>query len=74
NNKGYALSSKEDGSSYLEEYLELLESAVPTAVSSDDIFDIVMEEANGYFQGDKDLDSVVDVIQRRVQLYLDERK
>lgn len=74
NSTGYPLPAKEDGSSYLEEYLELLKSAVPTAVDSDNIFNMVMEEADSYFQADKDIDTVVDIIQRRVQLYLDEQK
>lgn len=74
NGKGYPLPAKEDGSSYLEEYLELLESAVPTAVDSEDIFNLVMEEADSYFQADKDIDTVIDIIQKRVQLYLDEQK
>lgn len=43
----------------------------PTADST--IAGIVWEETEPYFNGDKDLDSVVDIIQRRVQTYLDER-
>ena len=41
---------------------------------SDEMFMLVMEEADSYFNSDKDLDSVVELIQRRVQLYMDERK
>ncbi len=74
NGTGYPLPAKEDGSSYLEEYLELLESAVPLSSDSDDILNLVMEEADGYFYSDKNIDSVVDSIQKRVQLYLDEQK
>ncbi len=73
NNTGYSLPAKENGESYLEEYLDFLRGAVPLAVSSDDIFDIVTEEADSYFQSDKDIDTVIDIIQRRVQIYLDER-
>lgn len=71
---GFLLPAKADGSSYLEEYLQLLQSAEPASFASDELFDMVMEEANGYFSSDKSLDEVVDLIQNRVQLYLDERK
>lgn len=74
NNTGYQLPAKADGSSYLQEYLELLQKAEPTAFDSEDIFNIVMEEADSYFHSDKDLDAVIDIIQKRVQPYLDERK
>lgn len=74
NNTGYQLPARADGSSYLEEYSELLQKAQPIAFDSDDIFNIVMEEADTYFHSDKDLDTIIDVIQKRVQLYLDEQK
>lgn len=73
-NNGFQVPAKDDGSSYMEEYAELLKSAVPAAFDSDEIFSMVMEEANSYFISDKDVDKVIDIIQRRVQLYLDERK
>lgn len=71
---GFLLPAKADGSSYLEEYMQLLLNAEPASFASDELFDMVMEEANGYFSSDKSLDEVVDIIQNRVQLYLDERK
>ena len=37
------------------------------------LYDIVLEEAQSYFAGDKTLDEVVDIIQRRASLYVDER-
>ncbi len=37
------------------------------------IVEIIIEEADGYFDGVKDLQQVLDVVQNRVQLYLDER-
>lgn len=36
--------------------------------------EIVAEEADGYFTSGKDMEQVIDIIQRRVQNYLDERK
>lgn len=37
------------------------------------VMNIIYEEADGYFQGQKDAKSVVDVIQNRVGLYLQEQ-
>lgn len=73
NDNGYSLPAKENGEPYLEEYLDFLRDAVPLAVSSNDIFNIVAEEADSYFQSDKDIDTVIGIIQNRVQIYLDER-
>ncbi|MBQ7925751.1 MAG: hypothetical protein IJ335_05590, partial [Lachnospiraceae bacterium] len=36
------------------------------------VLDIVQEEAEAYFQGQKNVDEVCAIIQSRVQLYLDE--
>ena len=74
NNTGYQLPAKADGTSYLEEYVELLGKAVPMAFDSEEVFNLVMEDADSYFHSDKDLDTVVDAIQKRVQIYLDERQ
>ena len=49
-----------------------MDSCVLMPPEDDAIADIVMEEAEPYFAGDKDLDTVVEIIQNRVQLYLDE--
>lgn len=38
------------------------------------IYDIVLEQAGPYFAGDKTLDETVDLIQRRVTLYVNEQK
>ena len=37
------------------------------------VMNIIYEEAEGYFQGQKDVEKVVDVIQNRVRLYLQEQ-
>lgn len=63
-----------DKSTYLDEYLAFIESAVPRPTESDSLFEMVMEEADSYFSSDKSLDETVKTIQNRVQLYLDERK
>lgn len=53
---------------------ELLDSAVGRKGFSYDVYRIIMEEAQGYFAGDKDIDATVAVIQDRVQLYIDENR
>jgi len=50
----------------------LLEAAEPTNLSWGNIFNIINEEAAPYFYGQKTLDEVVDIIQRRAQLYVSE--
>ncbi|MCM1569590.1 MAG: extracellular solute-binding protein [Roseburia sp.] len=66
------LMAKPDGSSYLEEYLELLESCVVATNQAAQIQRIISEEVPAWFQGDKDAETVADIIQKRAQLYLDE--
>lgn len=68
------LEYKPDGTSYLEDYLEYIDSCVPAPTGTQEIKAIISEETEAYFAGEKDLDRTVDVIQRRVQLYLNENK
>lgn len=65
---------KKDKSFYLDEYMKFIQNAVPYPVHSDELFNIVMEEADSYFSSDKNLDEVARIIQQKVQLYLDERQ
>lgn len=55
----------------IERFRMALESATPD-VNVDDIYSIICEEAAPYFQGDKTADNVIDIMQNRTQLYLDE--
>lgn len=68
------LEGKADGSSWVREYVELLEKGVPGNWEASEIQKIVMEEATAYFDGDKSAEDVAGAIQSRVSLYLDERK
>ncbi|MCM1568498.1 MAG: ABC transporter substrate-binding protein [Roseburia sp.] len=68
------LPRKEDGSSYLEEYVAFLKGVTSRSAHSDELFDIVMEEADSYFYSDKDMEEVIEVIQRRVNLYVSEKE
>ncbi len=71
---GFLLPPDVDGAFYLEKYVEFLKGASAANFENDEIFDIVMEEADYYFNSDKELDEVVDTIQRRVALYMSERE
>lgn len=66
------LECKPDGTSYVEEYIAFMDSCILMPPEDEAIADIVMEEAEPYFAGNKDLDTVIEIIQNRVQLYLDE--
>ena len=63
----------EDGSFYLDDYLEFLDKTEPLPLHSEEIFNIIMEEADYYFLSGKELDEVVNTIDRRVKLYLSEQ-
>ncbi len=66
------LACREDGSSYLDEYIELMESGVPLS-NEYDIQAIIREETAAYFEGSKTEQEVAEIIQSRVQIYLSER-
>ena len=56
------------------EFKEKIEAARPLPIRTVPILDIILEEAKAYFDGYKNEQDVVAVINKRVQLYLDERK
>ena len=66
------LNCKPDGTSYVEDYIEFMDKCILMPPEDSAIASIVMEETQPYFAGDKDMDAVIDIIQSRVQLYLDE--
>lgn len=69
------LDGKPDGTSWLQEYLEVLDAGVPESwMYNGGIRGIIREEAGAFFAGDKSAEDVAKLIQNKVQLYLDERK
>ena len=50
-----------------------MKSAIPANDLSEPLFEIVWEEAESYFGGDKSLDAVIDVIQKRIDLFQSEQ-
>ncbi len=57
-----------------EELRQRIEDAQPVPYRTAPIFDIILEEAGDYFSGSKSAEEVSGVINRRVLLYLNERK
>lgn len=71
---GYTpLASKPDGSSFLPEYLEILERSSPLPEWNKVTGGIILEEAQAYFDGDKTAEAAAAIIQNRLQLYLNEK-
>ncbi len=68
------LPGKPDGSSFLPEYLEILENGILRSEWNENIGGVILEEAEAYFCGDKTAEEAAKVIQSRIQLYMDERK
>ncbi len=66
------LKTKPDGSSWMEEYLECMDKAVPLPVKSEEVYNIIWEEVEPFFAGERDEASTVEALQNRVQLWLDE--
>ena len=65
---------KPDGTSYMPEYLALMDSCAVWPNGDNPITDMIWEEAEAFFSGDKDARTVANIIQSRVQLYLDENR
>lgn len=64
---------KPDGSTYMEEYVEFLRGLGPWPIKNTPIREIIEQETEKYFNDVYDLDRTIEVIDNRVQLYLDEQ-
>ncbi len=66
---------QKDYTTFLTEYMDLIESAVPRKIyDNEDLYDILIEEAESYFEYDKDVKEVTKAIQNRMELYFRERQ
>ena len=65
---------KEDGSTFIEEYITALKRLESKDSRAKAVYDIVEDEAELYFAGDRPAEEVARIIQNRVQLYLDENR
>ncbi len=68
------LEAKPDGTPYFDEYLDFLENCGPMPFRVEAISDIIMQEAELFYNGVQDATKTADNIDSRVQLYLDEQK
>ena len=57
-----------------EQLVELIESVNLSGAKDNLMYEIVREEAEGYFEGNKGLEDTVAVIQSRAKVYIGERK
>lgn len=64
---------KEDGTSYMPDYIDFMNQLGVYQVR-DEIWEIVEQEAEDYWNGSKSAEDVALVIDNRVQLYLDEHR
>lgn len=64
--------SPEDGSTILPDYAKALDSCTPQPATYNYIKDMVWEECQSYFSGDKSAKAVAQILDSRIQLYLDE--
>lgn len=58
----------------VETFWRILDSAIPAVFRSDDIWTMVDEELQPYFNGERSAQEAAAVLHNRVQLYLDEQK
>lgn len=69
----YELVQKPEGGTYLQEYLDFLGNCRAMPETPVEILDIIEQESESYFGGDKSAEEVARIIQTRVKLYLDEQ-
>lgn len=65
---------KPDGSSYASEYVECMEKLTYPSGNTEDIMKIVRDEVFGFVDGFQTAENTAKNIQKRVQLYLDEKQ
>lgn len=66
------LETKKDGSSWEEEYLALMNGCTYCSEDTGEIVDIILEEAEYCFSGGRDVQKTAEIIQNRVQTYMNE--
>lgn len=67
------LEGREDGTSYADEYISIIDAGAPSSVEYE-IQNIVYEESAAFFAGEKTEQETAEIIQSRVSIYLAERK
>lgn len=62
-----------EGGMWMEEYIDFMDSCVPRRRGTTEIENIIYEESGAFFAGDKSAQEAAELIQNRVQLYLNEK-
>lgn len=68
------LAVKKDGTTYIDQYNAFLESCVPLPDPHEEIANIVSEEAESFFYGNKSAREAAEIIDNRVRTYLKEQE
>lgn len=69
---GWTIEYKVPTQQEIDAIVSIIENSRPISGQNGEITKIIYEEAEGYFSGQKSVQDVADVIQRRVQMYVDE--
>lgn len=70
--RGERLSVLEDGSTSLQRAISFLESCVPAPALHPELMKIISEELEAFYAGDKSARQTAEIIDGRIQVYLDE--
>lgn len=70
--RGEKLSVMEDGSTSLHRAIAFLESCVPAPAQHPELWPIIQEELGAFYSGDKSARQTAEIIDSRIQVYLDE--
>lgn len=70
--RGEKLSVMEDGSTSLHRAITFLENCVPAPAQHPELLTIISEELDAYYSGDKSARQTAEIIDSRIQVYLDE--
>lgn len=65
---------KPDETPWLEEFMDFVENCQPEPDIPKAVYNILREELAGYFDGDRSAEETAQIVQNRIQLYLDEQK
>lgn len=69
---GWSIEFKIPTQEEIDTIVAIIENARPISVRNEEIMKIINEEVAGFFSGQKTVNDVADIIQRRVQMFVDE--
>ena len=69
-----SIPTKKDGSTFVKEFQDFLLRCVPAPINDQIIYDMILMETYEYFEGNRDIYETAEILQKRVTLYLEEKK